>query len=43
MIKLEIELPESCLNCPLHDGEYGWCNVDTNIPMNITEIMSTFV
>ena len=37
MIKLEIELPESCLNCPLHDGEYGRCNVDPNIPMNIYE------
>ncbi len=37
MIKLEIELPESCLNCPLHDGEYGWCNIDTSISINMDE------
>ena len=24
---LPIEIPESCLDCPCHDGEYGVCNL----------------
>ena len=27
MIQIDIEMPENCLECPLHDGEYGWCNL----------------
>lgn len=34
MIKLNIDIPESCLDCPLHDGEYGRCNLDGNIELH---------
>ena len=34
MIQIDIEMPTTCLECPLHDGEYGWCNLNYDITMD---------
>lgn len=26
-----MDMPETCIDCPLHDGEYGQCNINHNI------------
>lgn len=26
-----MEMPKTCIDCPLHDGEYGQCNINHNI------------
>lgn len=30
VIKTMTELPEHCYECPCHDGESGYCKVDTH-------------
>ena len=37
MIQIDIEVPKTCLECPLHDGEYGWCNLNYDITMDCEE------
>lgn len=37
MIMINIPMPNNCLECPIHDGEYGYCNVNKNIIINIDE------
>ena len=37
MIELDMEMPATCSDCPIYDGEYGWCNVDHNIHTNILD------
>ena len=37
MIQIDIEMPKTCLECPLHDGEYGWCNLNYDITMDCEE------
>ena len=32
-----MKMPDSCGECPLHDGEYGWCNANTDIVMSFDE------
>ena len=38
MIELDIQMPENCLDCPMCDGEYGYCHVDCNIDVGIEGI-----
>lgn len=37
MILIDISLPDNCLECPLHNEEYGYCNVDRNFDIGIFE------
>ena len=37
MIQIDIEMPKTCCDCPLHDGEYGWCNLNYDITMDCEE------
>lgn len=30
MLLIDIEMPKSCMNCPIFDGEYGFCNILKN-------------
>ena len=32
-----MEMPDSCGECPLHDGQYGWCNANNDIVMSFDE------
>lgn len=35
-----IEMPQSCLDCPCHDGEYGRCNITKNyIDFDVNSIL----
>lgn len=37
MVQIDIDMPENCIECPIHDGEYGRCNVNKNISVNFEE------
>lgn len=34
MVVVDMELPMSCGDCPLWDGEWCLCNVDSSIPVD---------
>lgn len=34
MIQINMHMPQNCIECPIHDGEYGWCDLDADIAMN---------
>ena len=34
MIQIDMHMPKNCIECPIHDGEYGWCDLDADIAMN---------
>ena len=31
VIVKDMRMPKTCMDCPLSDGEYGWCDVDNSI------------
>ncbi len=37
MVQIDIDMPENCIECPIHDGEYGRCNANKNISVNFEE------
>lgn len=37
MVQIDIDIPENCVECPIHNGEYGWCNANKNISVNFEE------
>ena len=37
MILIDIPLPDSCIECPLQDGDYGCCNANRDIDTDMDE------
>ena len=37
MVQIDIDIPGNCVECPIHNGEYGWCNANKDISVNVEE------